>query len=169
LASGPANLNLSTLDGNNGFKLSGAVAEDATGVSVSGAGDVNGDGFDDLLVGVPRADPTAQGAGAAYVVFGKASGFAPNLNLATLNASDGFKLSGVAAGDALGISVSAAGDMNGDGFDDLVVGASLADSNGADSGAAYVFLWQGRRVCIGFQCLYPRWKQWVCAPWQRRG
>ena len=57
-------------------------------------------------------------------MFGKASGFAANLDLSSLDGSNGFKLSGVAAGDRSGISVASAGDVNGDGFADLIVGAS---------------------------------------------
>ena len=118
-----ANLNLSTLDGSNGFKLSGVAAGDHSGCSVSAAGDVNGDGFDDLIIGAHGADPNGSNSGASYVVFGKASGFAANLNLSTLDGSNGFKLNGVAADDYSGRSVSAAGDVNGDGFGDLIIGA----------------------------------------------
>ena len=53
------NLNLSTLDGSNGFKLSGVAADDHSGRSVSAAGDVNGDGFDDLIIGALAQIPTA--------------------------------------------------------------------------------------------------------------
>ena len=72
------------------------------------------------------------------MVFGKASGFAANLNLSSLNGSNGFKLSGVAAYDYSGCSVSAAGDVNGDGFGDLIIGAKDANPNGYRSGASYV-------------------------------
>ena len=133
-----ANLNLSTLDGSNGFKLSGVAAGDYSGSSVSAAGDVNGDGFGDLIIGAYGADPNGSDSGASYVVFGKAGGFAANLNLSTLDGSNGFKLSGEAAGDHSGSSVSAAGDVNGDGFGDLIIGASGADPNGSYSGASYV-------------------------------
>ena len=64
-------------------------------------------------------------SGASYVVFGKAAGFAANLDLSTLDGSNGFKLSGVAADDHSGCSVASAGDVNGDGFADLIVGARL--------------------------------------------
>ncbi len=133
-----ANFNLSTLNGTNGFKLSGVAANDTSGVSVASAGDVNHDGFDDLIIGAQGADTNATDAGATYVVFGHASGFAANLNLSTLNGTTGFRLSGVAASDLVGISVSSAGDVNGDGYVDVIVGAFRADANGTDSGAAYV-------------------------------
>ena len=64
-----ANLDLSTLDGTNGFKIIGAAAGDQLGFSVASAGDVNGDGRDDLIIGAPNANSNA---GAAFVVFGPA-------------------------------------------------------------------------------------------------
>ena len=117
-----ANLDLSTLDGRNGFKLSG-VARRPERLSVASAGDVNGDGFADLIVGAAMPIRTAVDSGASYVVFGKAAGFAANLDLSTLDGTNGFKLSGAAAGDQCGFSVASAGDVNGDGFADLIVGA----------------------------------------------
>ncbi len=133
-----ANLNLSTLDGNNGFKLTGVASGDQCGYSVSAAGDVNGDGFDDVIIGARTADPNGSRSGATYVVFGKANAFAANLNLSSLDGSNGFKLSGVASPDESGLSVSAAGDVNGDGFGDVIIGARLPSPNGANSGASYV-------------------------------
>jgi Ca2+-binding RTX toxin-like protein len=139
MASGfPASLDLSTLDGTNGFKLSGAAAGDAAGPSLSSAGDVNGDGYDDVIIGVRYNDPNGSKSGASYVVFGKASGFAADLDLSTLSGANGFKLSGVTAGDRSGVSVSSAGDINGDGYDDLIVGADAADTPASNSGASYV-------------------------------
>ena len=97
---------------------------------VSSAGDVNGDGFDDLLI---------WGNGPSYVVFGKASGFSATLELSSLDGSNGFQLNGE-AGDFSGFVVSNAGDVNGDGFDDLISGAFGADPNGNGSGTTYVVL-----------------------------
>src|SRR4029453_13145137 len=119
-----ANIDLSTLDGTTGFKVSGGAADDQSGRSVASAGDVNGDGFADLIVGALGADPHGIYSGASYVVFGQASGFAPNIDLSTLDGTTGFKLSGAAARDYSGFSVASAGDVNGDGFADLIVGAS---------------------------------------------
>ena len=133
-----ADFDLSGLDGSNGFRLYGAAAGDYSGSSVASAGDVNGDGFADLIVGARRAAPHGTRSGASYVVFGKASGFAADFDLSSLDGSNGFKMSGGAAGDYSGKSVASAGDVNGDGFADLIVGAWGADPNGSSSGASYV-------------------------------
>ncbi len=131
-----SNLNLSTLDGINGFRLNGADAQDYSGVSVASAGDVNGDGFDDLIIGAYGVN--ADESGASYIVFGKASGFTPSLHLGALDGSNGFKLNGAVAGDFSGWSVASAGDINGDGYDDMIVGAPYADRAGEDSGVGFV-------------------------------
>src|SRR4028118_374949 len=116
--------NLSTLNGSNGFALNGTAAYDYSGWSVSSAGDVNGDGFDDLIIGARLADPNGiSGAGQSYVVFGSNSGFGASVNLSTLNGSNGFAINGIAASDESGFSVSSAGDVNGDAIDDLIIGA----------------------------------------------
>ncbi len=105
---------------------------DSSGYSVASAGDVNGDGFADVIVGAYKADTS-------YVVFGRASGFASSLNLSTLDGATGFRLDGVASDDERsGISVASAGDVNGDGFADLIVGAAFAESNVPGAGTSYV-------------------------------
>ena len=118
---------LSSLDGTNGFILNGINAGDQSGRSVSSAGDVNGDGYDDLIIGAPTADPNGSNSGETYIVYGGAS--APGtdgvLDLSRLALDGkGFTLAGIAAGDQSGISVSSAGDVNGDGYDDLIIGAT---------------------------------------------
>ena len=95
---------MANIDGTNGFKLNGVAANDETGFSVASAGDVNGDGFADLIVGAVWADPNGENSGASYVVFGKASGFAASIDLSSLDGTNGFKLSGVAAYDLSGLS-----------------------------------------------------------------
>jgi len=138
----PAVLSLTSLDGIIGFKLTGIAAEDAAGSSVSRAGDVNGDGIDDLIVGAPYADVGRRlNAGQGYVVFGRAGGFPAILGLAGLDGTNGFALNGVAAWDFSGISVSGAGDINGDGVDDVIIGAMAADPGGRlSAGRSYVVL-----------------------------
>ena len=120
-----------------GFRIDGINAGDQSGISVSGAGDVNGDGLADLIVGANRADPAGRGdAGGSYVVFGKTGPAA--VDLANLGAG-GFRIDGIDAGDQAGIGVSGAGDVNGDGLADLIVGAYRADPGGdSDAGESYV-------------------------------
>jgi hypothetical protein len=132
-------LELSALNGANGYVINGIDADDLSGVSVSSAGDVNGDGVDDLIIGARLADPNSSDSGESYVVFGGASvGAGGALELSALNGANGFVCNGIDAGDHSGVSVSSAGDVNGDGFDDLIIGARNADPNGNGSGESYV-------------------------------
>ena len=135
---GTGTIQLAELDGSNGFRLDGESVGDATGLSVAGAGDVNGDGIADLLIGAPFADSNGSLGGSSFVVFGRVDGFVARLDLSALDGSNGFRLTGTTAFDRSGYSVAGAGDINGDGFDDLLVGAPFADSNGSSSGSSYV-------------------------------
>ena len=126
----PEVVELANLNGSNGFKINGIDAEDYSGSSVSSAGDINADGIDDLIVGAPNASPNGQEkAGESYVVFGSDSGFGSSLDLGNLNGTNGFKINGIDADDRSGSSVSSAGDINADGIDDLIIGASSASPN----------------------------------------
>ena len=111
-------------DNAGGFVINGVSAYDQSGYSVSSAGDVNGDGFDDLIVGARYDNPNGGYSGASFVVFGKTDGSAVELSDIESDAnSGGFVINGVAGNNQAGRSVSSAGDVNGDGFDDLIVGA----------------------------------------------
>jgi hypothetical protein len=113
------------------------AARESVGSDVAPAGDVNGDGLEDLIVGASRADNNErQDSGSAYVVFGRPELSSVNLgNLGT----GGFRVDGAAGGDGAGWSVAGVGDVNGDGRDDVVVGAFTADNRGREnSGSAYV-------------------------------
>ena len=112
---------LSSLNGANGFVINGIDAGDNSGFSVSTAGDVNGDGIDDIIIGARFADANGNNnAGESYVVFGSAMRFGASLDLSALNGTNGFVINGIDASDFSGASVSAAGDVNGDGIDDII-------------------------------------------------
>ncbi len=124
-----------------GFVINGLSKWNLSGGSVSSAGDVNGDGFDDLLVGAPYAAPSGNiDVGQSYVVFGKSDGSVVEVSALTAGTSTaGFVINGQSAGDNSGWSVASAGDVNGDGLDDLIVGAGGADPSGNSSaGQSYV-------------------------------
>ena len=133
-AGGFGDIDLASLSPSDGFKIEGRYG-DSAGFSVSSAGDVNGDGFADIIVGAVGNYDGGPGAGAAYVIFGKAGGFGPVIDLNALTVADGFEIMGASYGDLVGHSVSAAGDVNGDGFDDLLVGAFGQDYV---TGGAYI-------------------------------
>lgn len=128
---------LSDLDGANGFAINGEASYNDFGHSVSRAGDINNDGFDDLIIGAPRASEDFTFNGRAYIVFGMAGGFGAEISVGGLDGTNGFRLDG-AAGNHAGDSVAGAGDFNGDGIDDIIIGAPGADPNGSDSGSTYV-------------------------------
>ena len=117
--------------------FSGAAVGDEFGTSAAFAGDVNGDGYGDLIVGAAYSSAGGTNAGRAYVFLGDS----------TPDAQADLILTGAAAYDYLGNSVSPAGDMNGDGFDDFVICAIQNDAGGTNAGSAYVYL--GGAVLIG--------------------
>ncbi|MEM9981387.1 MAG: hypothetical protein AAF734_02750, partial [Bacteroidota bacterium] len=139
-------LELSDLNGNNGFVINGIDADDRSGFSASSAGDVNGDGVDDLIIWAYGANPNGKSsAGETYVVFGSTTGgfSTGSLELSSLDGNNGFIINGIDVDDRLGRSVSSAGDVNGDGIGDLIIGARDADPNGnSRAGASYVVFGQ---------------------------
>ncbi|EKD79422.1 MAG: hypothetical protein ACD_41C00079G0002 [uncultured bacterium] len=114
-------------------KLSGEGSSDRAGAHLSGIGDINGDGYDDFLIGAANNDSAGDGAGAAYLIYGRATA----ITSASLTTS-AIRFTGEATGDQAGIYVGGGGDVNGDGYDDFLIGARLNDDAGADAGAAYV-------------------------------
>ncbi|MFZ4410908.1 MAG: VCBS domain-containing protein, partial [Paracraurococcus sp.] len=123
--------------GNGGFKVTGEATGDAAGSAVAAIGDVNGDGRPDLLIGAPLNDQGGDQAGAAYVVFGKATGSAVSL-AAVAAGSGGFKIAGEAAYDHAGAALAGIGDLNGDGRPDMLIAAPDNDPTGNLAGAVYV-------------------------------
>ena len=114
--------------------LTGTATNNFFGGSVASAGDVNGDGFSDVVVG---SVGVSGGAGAAYIFLGSASG---------LSASPAATLTGANALDSFGVSVASAGDVNGDGFSDVIVGARGVSSH---TGAAYIYLGSASGIASG--------------------
>ncbi|MEH2182932.1 beta strand repeat-containing protein [Nostoc sp.] len=134
-------LNLSDLNGTNGFTINGIAADDFSGYSISNTGDINNDGINDLIIGAYHASPNGnQYAGQGYVVYGGTNvSSGGTLNLSDLNGTNGFTINGINFGDGLGISVSNAGDINNDGIDDLIIGAWLASPSFTnEAGQTYV-------------------------------
>jgi hypothetical protein len=125
-------------DGSQGVIFYGADEGDESAWAVSGAGDLNDDGIDDVVIGADLADPHGlNAAGESYVVFGRRSGFPAEFELGKLfptgggDGREGFVLEGAVAEDRAGFSVSGAGDLNGDGVPDIMIGAFSADPGGA--------------------------------------
>lgn len=127
--------------GDWGFRMKGALPGEAVGYAVSGGGDVNGDGLEDLLIGAP--DPYRGGVGGAYVVFGKSTTDQVVLCSRCLE-GEGFKIRGPfphedTLGATAGASLDDVGDVNDDGLADFILSADMADNNGRlRSGSLYV-------------------------------
>lgn len=134
-----ATFDLGSLNGNNGFTVNGKTAGDNLGWPAGRAGDVNGDGVDDLLMSATyQSGPAGTYVGGAYVLFGKSGALPATLEVSALNGSNGFVIHGAAAGDFTK-SPSAAGDVNGDGYDDMILSSGWADPNGiTNAGQSYI-------------------------------
>ena len=135
----PNPIDLSTIAaGTGGFVIHGQDAYDQSGLSVASAGDINGDGFGDLIIGAVFNPPIGTpDAGKSYVVFGNSSSFGAAVDLTTIAAGmGGFVIHGQDVSDEFGSSVASAGDINGDGFGDLIIGARYGDAAGNAKSAA---------------------------------
>jgi hypothetical protein len=114
----------------------GEGSNDEFGSALNGAGDLDADGYDDFLVGAPSySSSTSNGPGRAYVFYG-ASTFASSLSASSADAI----LEGESNSDQAGLRLSTAGDWDGDGYDDILIGADGDDDGGVNAGAVYVLL-----------------------------
>jgi flagellar hook assembly protein FlgD len=118
----------------NLMTITGENSDDYFGYSVSTAGDVNGDGISDLIVGTHRISMGEASAGRAYIFFGSTS-FSGSLDASQADVI----VTGETLYDYFGSSVSSAGDVNGDGISDVIVGAPYYVTGGHSAGRAYIF------------------------------
>jgi Ca2+-binding RTX toxin-like protein len=131
----------SEITGTTGFVINGVATSDASGWALAYV-DINGDGFDDLVIGAPFVDVGAtSGSGSAYVVYGTATPPAATFELTALDGGNGFVLTGdpIYPGYFAGYSLSGIGDFNQDGRDDLLIGSPFPGSfYGPEESHAYV-------------------------------
>ena len=119
------------LTGETKLTASDGAAGDNFGSDVDGAGDVDGDGYDDIIVGAPKDDDAGSESGSAYLFYGSSTGI--QTTATKINASDTASL------DFFGLAVAGGGDLDNDGYDEVLVGAPYEDQNGTDWGAVYVY------------------------------
>lgn len=128
-------MDVSLANANASFVGEGAYHQ--SGYSVSGAGDVNNDGYDDIIIGADENDDVGNAAGKSYIIFGGPSNrWSMDLVLSNANAS----FVGEAADDYSGHSVSGTGDFNQDGYDDVLIGAYGNDESYGLAGKTYLIL-----------------------------
>ncbi len=118
----------------------GEDSSDRAGITLSCSGDVNGDGFDDILIGASRDEDGGSNSGQTYLVLGKASGWSMDTSLSDADGS----FWGEDASDYSGHSLSIGGDVNGDGFDDILIGALGDDDGGSSAGQTYLIFYETR-------------------------
>jgi hypothetical protein len=132
----PANFRLKDLNGTNGIIING-INYDQNMDLLEGAGDINADGYSDIIIGDPEAN---EDIGGGYIVFGT-NKFPSVFNLTQLNGNNGFLLKGVSSDFLLGLTISTAGDVNADGIDDIIIAGDnkvAFDDDDSIAGSAYV-------------------------------
>lgn len=151
-------------DGSRGFYINGMATGDASGQNVSGLGDINDDGFADLMLTAPEVDSSQDDTGEAYIIYGRDTSqnpFDPVVELGSLrppfgqdpDRDLGFIVTGADENEALGSAGSSAGDVNGDGISDIILGAVGSEAGGSFSGRAYVIF--GRPRTMPFPVEFP--------------
>ena len=145
--------------GVGGFLIGGVTGNALVGHEVASAGDINGDGLADMLVSAQRATVEDYTIGKVYVVYGKTSGDKVDLNQIDKGiggfsiAGDAYVSGNLLTSELFSTSVSAAGDLNGDGFDDLLLGAGYAPSGEASEAGKVYVLFGGQQFASGVDFL----------------
>jgi len=139
LVASEGTLDVATLTPTQGVLITGMDAWDLSGISVDSAGDVDGDGLDDLVIGAPNSDPNgALFAGETFLLYGSAIAESDGtIDLSSLTAEQGVRIVGASSYDYSGYSVASAGDVDGDDLADLIIGAYGADNNTGESYLLY--------------------------------
>ncbi|SFS22523.1 VCBS domain-containing protein [Yoonia litorea] len=116
----------------------------ADGMSLTALGDFNGDGIGDFAIGAPDAGDGLTFPGEVYVIYGSADLSGTTLDVSTLDGTNGFVINGFEQDASAGTAVAGAGDLNGDGFADLIIGAPDTDDGfNTGAGAAYIVYGSG--------------------------
>lgn len=124
--------------GSGGFEIRGTTGNASMGEALRAAGDLDGDGTPDVVVGAARSDTTRDDEGEAFVIFGKAGGAPVDVSKLRAAASGGFAIQGEETGWQLGGSVTGIGDMNGDGLSEVAVASGAAAAPNDEAGRVYV-------------------------------
>jgi len=125
---------LSGIDGTNGYRINGAAAYERLGANTGAIGDVNGDGYDDILIGSSYWNSSQ---GVSYVLFGgTVSG--TDINVNEITDAKGYKVLGVNASDGLHNGKNGGGDFNGDGFNDVLFCSHVQDDVETNGGRTYM-------------------------------
>ena len=150
----PAIIDPTALDGTDGFRIPGFDNGAQLGRSVSGAGDFNNDGIDDIVVGAWLTDGGGvRDTGEAYIIFGTDQGFPASVDVTNLGAA-GITFTNTGSRDHAGWNVSDAGDINNDGIDDVVIGAWSDDPNGqSNAGSTFVVFGTATPVSLDLESL----------------
>lgn len=136
------NIDLADFDANYGVEIIGELTNGGLGISLKGAGDMNKDGYDDIVLGANSASPKTYHEGLSYVLYGNAEGYS-KLSVASLTKAPGFILTGEDYADVSGTAVSGAGDLNNDGYDDVIISAPFAENYDSENNVGKVYIIYG--------------------------